>query len=209
MKWLLALFLLFAPAASFARARFVDPRHGVSFQYPRKYTLKRGVLDETDIGLGFLGAIPMEFVSPGGVRIATVEAPRGSYPGTDFVNAFFTLSVNESLTEEECMQFPDRDDSAHLLPNRTIGGLTFRGVNESGAATGHQVFAWYYHAYSQGECIELGYGLATAGFGDVEGLKQAPYQSIESRFSAILDSVRIQPRAARSPDRAHHESPVR
>jgi hypothetical protein len=133
----------------------------------------------------------MEFVAPGGVRIATVEARPGLYPGTDFVNAFLTLSVDKYLTSDECTQFPDRNEHLQKFYSKKINGVRFRGIDDSGAGMSHQVSAQYYHAYSGGECIELGYGLATAGYGAVEGLKPAPYHSIDAGLEAILDSVKI------------------
>jgi len=202
MNRLIALLLLVAPLTAPAEAKFVDAKHGISFRYPHKYVLKQGALEGTDdVGLGYLGAIPMEFVAPGGgMRIATVEAPGGSYPGTDFVNAFFTLSVNQFVTEQECAEFLDDRGYPETLLTKTVSGVIFRGADVSGAAMGHQSSAEYYHAYSDGACIELGYGLATAGYGNVEGLKRAPTQAILARFAKILSSVRIRRSLTRRDD---------
>ena len=189
--------------------RFTDAQHGVSFTYPQGYTLKRGPLAPHDTGLGYLGPIPTEFVAPGGVRIATVEAPPGSYPGTDFVNAFFTVSVNPFLTREECGHFDDRRPNLQKLVLKTAAGVALHGVNVSEAGVGHQASVKYYHVFSRGQCIELGYGLATAGLGAVDGMRQTPYPSIESRFKDIFQSVVIsQPRGRRahgSPEIRHFE----
>jgi hypothetical protein len=39
----------------------------------------------------------MNFVQPGGVAVATVALPGGSYPGTDFASAFFNVNVKSTL----------------------------------------------------------------------------------------------------------------
>ena len=198
MMLLFALLFLSHTATGPGQMRFTDAQHGISFTYPRGYTLKQGSLGAHDTGLGYLGPIPMEFVAPGGVRIATVEAPRGSYPGTDFINAFFTVSVNPSISGEECSHFDDSRPGLQKLSLKTTAGVTLRGVNVSNAGLGHQASLEYYHVFSHGQCIELGYGLATAGLGAVDGMQPAPYKSIDARFRAILLSVAInQPKTHR------------
>jgi hypothetical protein len=206
MKWLLLSMFLCSSAATISQARFSDPQLGVSFTYPRGYTLRTGPLGAHDTGLGYLGPIPMDFVAPGGIRIATVEAPPGAYPGTDFVNAFFTLSANPFLTQAECEQFPGRQDKSPTFSLKTKRGILLHGVIQSDGGLGHQFVGEYYHAFSKGQCLELGYGLATAGYGAEEGLRQAPYRSIESRLKTILLSTAIsKPKDLR--DSAHHPRP--
>lgn len=191
MLLLFALLLLGPSNAVHSTARFTDARSGVSFTYPRGYTLKRGPLGPHDTGLGYLGPIPMEFAAPGGVRIATVEAPSHSYPGTDFVNAFFTVSVNRFMTRSKCRQFPGSEDKSPTFLSKTKSGLILHGVMQSDGGMGHRFVGEYFHAYSNGECIEFGHGVATAGLGAVDGMRPAPYRSIESRFKAVLLSAAI------------------
>jgi hypothetical protein len=189
---LLVALLLFSHAVTgHEPMRFTDAQHGISFTYPRGYPLKRGRLGPQDTGLGYLGSIPMEFAGPGGIRIATVEAPRGYYPGTDFVNAFFSVSVNPFITRKECGQFRDQRSHLQILLVKTNSGRILHGVNASEAGLGHQASLEVYHTYSHGNCIELSSGLATAGYGAVDGMRQAPYRSIESQFKTILQSVII------------------
>lgn len=204
MKWLFAVLFAASSAAVPAQKRFSDARYGVSFTYARGYILKTGPLGPHDTGLGYLGPIPMEFSAPDGARIATVEAPSGSYPGTDFVNAFFTLSVNRFITQGECEQFLERQDKSPTFLMKTKRGLILHGVEQPDGGLGHQFFGQYYHAFSRGQCIELGYGIATAGLGTVDGMKPAPYRSIRSRFKTILQSVTL----SRPKIRRAHGSPA-
>jgi hypothetical protein len=72
---------------------YSENKYGISLRFPGTYDLKEGQLGK-EVGLGYLGPIPMDFVAPGGVRVVTVVMPPHSYPNTDFNTAFVTLSVN-------------------------------------------------------------------------------------------------------------------
>ena len=115
MKTFIALCLCGLSITASAQLKYSDTKYGVSFQYPKGYDLKEGTLGDQDAGMGYLGPIPMEFVAPGGVRVVTIETPTDSYPGTDFVNAFFTVSINPYLTKGECEQFTDYPAAARSV----------------------------------------------------------------------------------------------
>jgi len=182
---------------AFGQLNYSDARYGVSFQYPDGYKLTPGALGNDDEGLGMPGPIPMEFDTPG-ERLVTVETPHDAYPGTDLVNAFFTVSVNPYLTRDECGHLPDEisDPDKHLL--KRISGIEFRGHEESEAAMMHQYSAVYYHGFSKGYCYELGYGLATAGFGAEDDLKQVDSEKVYSILEKILRTVKVRPPARTS-----------
>ncbi len=86
-----------------ANVTYSDPYSGVSFLYPRKFALTSG--DKALPQLAGVGDVPMNFVQPGGVAVATVALPDSSYPGTDFASAFFNVNVNRSVSEQECAHF--------------------------------------------------------------------------------------------------------
>lgn len=85
-----------------ATVKYEDKDSGVSFRYPRKYVLKTG--DAADELVSSNLAV-MDFTQPGGVVAAAVEIPEGAYPKTDLVSAMFDVSVNKSLTKEQCADF--------------------------------------------------------------------------------------------------------
>ena len=60
-----------------ATLAYADKTSGVSFQYPRKYSLKTG--DAAD-ELVSSEPVPMDFVQPGGVAVAAVALPESAYP---------------------------------------------------------------------------------------------------------------------------------
>jgi hypothetical protein len=47
----------------------------------------------------------MNFVQPGGVALAAVSLPETNYTNTDFSSAFFNVSVNRSLSQDQCSEF--------------------------------------------------------------------------------------------------------
>ena len=82
---------------------YVNRTYGVSLRYPRKYSLKTG--DDAQLDWPTSGPVQMDFVQPGGVTVAAIELPRNSYPGTDLLSAFLSMSVNRNLSASECEQF--------------------------------------------------------------------------------------------------------
>jgi len=81
---------------------YTDKTYGVTFEYPRRYAIETG---EAATSLLMSNPIPMNFVQPGGVALAAVELPETNYANTDFSSAFFNVSVNKTLTAEQCGEF--------------------------------------------------------------------------------------------------------
>ena len=170
---------------------FDDEVYGVSFDFPKNYDLREGDLPDMDRGLGYLGKIPMEFSTPGGVRLATVEVPRGAHPGTDFVNAFLTVSVLPNVTEAQCAEFASAEGDGTPWLTRKIDGVKFHGRKETAAASMHQYSGTYLHGYTEESCYEIGYGIATAGYGAMDGIKKVNNQAALQKLERILDNINI------------------
>jgi hypothetical protein len=85
-----------------ATVNYADKTYGVTFEYPRRYAIETG-----DAVLQVLSnnPVPMNFVQPGGVALAAVELPETNYVNTDFSSAFFNVSVNKTLTADQCSEF--------------------------------------------------------------------------------------------------------
>jgi hypothetical protein len=174
-------------------SKYANKRYGITLKYPANYHLTEGELKDS-VGLGYLGDIPVEFVAIGGVRVVTIEAPAGSYPGTDFVNSFFTINTNEYLTRDECEQLPDWVAGARTPIQTKISDIEFSGLLQGGAAMSHQYGAYYYHGFAEGTCYEVGYGIATAGYGAVDGMKEVDGDAVFATLKSILQSLNIRPR---------------
>ncbi len=170
---------------------FDDEVYGVSFDFPKNYDLREGDLPDMDRGLGYLGKIPMEFSTPGGVRLATIEVPRGAHPGTDFVNAFLTVSVLPNVTEAQCAEFASAESDGTPWLARRIDGIEFHGRKETAAASMHQYSGTYLHGYAEESCYEIGYGIATAGYGAMDGIKKVNNQAALQKLERILDNINI------------------
>jgi hypothetical protein len=170
---------------------FEEDIYGVSIDFPKNYDLHEGDLPDMARGLGNLGKIPMEFSTDGGVRLATVEIPRGAHPGTDFVNAFVTVSVFPNTSEAECSKFRSFEEENALSQTRTIDGIEFQVKGENTAASMHQFSGVYLHGYSEQSCYEIGYGIATAGYGAVYGIKKVNSAAILQMLEKIVDSISI------------------
>jgi len=166
---------------------YKDPTYGISFRYPRKYTLKTG--DNAKPDLAGLGPLPTNFILPGAVTVATVELPKGSYPETDFAGAFFNVSVHRGLTTAECGQFsaPVPAESERILLSQVdIGEMTFTQVEDPT----NQADARYYHVFENGACYEMALGLGTLG-DSKEGTAPVDREDVFRRLDKILATVKI------------------
>jgi hypothetical protein len=85
-----------------ATANYTDKAYGVTFEYPRRYAIETG---NAAAELLAANPAPMNFVAPGGVALAAVELPETGFVNTDFSSAFFNVSVNKTLTADQCNQF--------------------------------------------------------------------------------------------------------
>ena len=85
-----------------ATVNYSDKTYGVTFEYPRRYAIETG---SAATELLSSNPIAMNFVQPGGVALAAVELPETSFANTDFSSAFFNLSVNKTLTADQCREF--------------------------------------------------------------------------------------------------------
>jgi hypothetical protein len=185
-----------------ATLSYVNRQYGVSFDFPRQFSLKSG--DQAQLSWGDLGPFQMDFAQPGGVTLAGVEVPADSYPATDFKSAFVTLSVNPGVTSEACAQFAFPEANAAADPSSTektgkvkIGALEFSEVENSTAGMMKQTDARYYHAFSNGACYEFALGVGTDGNVDGEGIKPVDRDQVFGKLEKILASVKLQPAVVR------------
>src|ERR1700730_3308382 len=70
-----------------ANATYVNASYGVSFSYPRKYSLQAGDRKSSM-------PVPASFLKPGAIEVASVDMPDDQYPDTDFSSALLNVSVN-------------------------------------------------------------------------------------------------------------------
>jgi hypothetical protein len=85
-----------------ATVNYADKMYGVTFEYPRRYAIETG---DAATQLVASNPLPMNFVQPGGVALAAVELPETNYINTDFSSAYFNVSVNKTLSADQCGEF--------------------------------------------------------------------------------------------------------
>jgi hypothetical protein len=159
-----------------ATASYADKTSGVSFQYPRKYTLKTG--DAAD-ELVSSDPVPMNFAQPGGVALALVALPESAFPKSDLAWAFFDVSMNRALSEEQCGEFSQTkpvtsaDASTSVAgpdaaptPKLMIGDLELQSTETVASQGKNEEAAKYYHVFENGACYEFALKVATSGVGD-------------------------------------------
>jgi hypothetical protein len=186
-----------------ATVNYSDKTYGVSFEYPRKYAIETG---DAAASLVASSSMPMNFVVPGGVALAAVELPETGYSETDFSSAYFNVSVNKALTEEQCTQFavpqpsaPAPADSGVQLaakPSKLmLGDMALLGTEAVAGEGSRQSDVKYFHAFQNGACYEFALNVTTMARPNEGGLKHVDRDKVFSRLEKILATVKINPLA--------------
>lgn len=175
-------------------ATYSEPAYGVSLRYPKSYILKTD--DEQQLDLAELGNVETNFIQSGGVTVAAIEMPRSSYPGTDFTSGFLTLSVNSSLSAEQCQQFAfpksEHPENEAGSPSKVkLSGNEYSMVENFGDAAKKQPSMKYFHHFDNGNCYEFSMGLGTVD-DNVAGLKPVNRSLVFGKLEQILASVKVQ-----------------
>jgi hypothetical protein len=168
-----------------ANATYVNGTYGVSFSYPRKFSLQAG-------GDKSSTPVPASFVKPGAVEIASVDMPDSSFSDTDFSSALLNLTVNPGMTAEECAQFvPNSKDADAAKPETVkIGSNEFTVLEQMNGEGEHQSDLKYFHVFKNGACYEFALDVETSRKAD-EDLAQVDRGKVFQQLSKILTTARI------------------
>src|SRR6266852_907614 len=163
-----------------ANATYVNATYGVSFSYPRKYSLQAGDKKSSM-------PVPASFLKPGAIRIASVDMPDDLYPDTDFSSALLNVSVDPGLTADECAQFvPNSQDAQAAKPaNAKLGTNEFAEIEQMNGEIGSQSDLKYFHLFKNGACYEFALDVETSRKADVD-LAQADCGKIFQQLEKIL-----------------------
>jgi hypothetical protein len=164
----------------------------------------------------------MDFVQPGGVALATVSLPESTYPNSDLASAFFNVSVNRTLTADQCGEFsvpqpnpalpadPTVQTTAQLatppISKPPIGKLTIGDMELLSSETtaggettnrpGEQA-AKYYHVFRNGACYEFALKVATTESNSLptpeSTIKPVNRDEVFKRLEKILATAKISP----------------
>jgi hypothetical protein len=168
-----------------ANATYVNGTYGVSFSYPRKYSLQAGSKNSP-------APVQAGFLKPGAVQVAAVDMPDDSYPETDFSSALFTVSVNKSMTEQECSQFVAGEKGAQQEKPAAVklGSNEFTELEQMSGEPAHQSDLKYFHLFKNGACYEFSADVETSRKADQE-LAQVERGKVFQQLEKIVASARI------------------
>lgn len=168
-----------------ANATYINSTYGVSFSYPRKYSLQAGDKKSPM-------PVRASFLKPGAIQVAAVDMPDDQYPDTDFSSALLNVSVNPSLTSEECGQFvPNSKDAEAAKPaNAKLGANEFAEVEQMNGEDNDQSDLKYFHLFKNGACYEFALDVVTSRKPDVD-LAQADRGKIFQQLEKIVSTARI------------------
>jgi len=173
-------------------ATYKNSDYGLSFRYPKHYSLKEG--EDANLEWTGMGPVEMNFVQPGGETLTAVELPEKAFPGTDFSSGFFSVSVNPKMTSTECEQFafPEKSTSADddASARVKVGGTEFDEVSDSSADATKQADAQYYHIFQNNVCYEFTLGLQTAGDAATKAVNR---DAVFDKLKWMLSTVKIKP----------------
>jgi len=166
-------------------ATYVNNTYGVSFSYPRKYSLQTGDKHATS-------PIQTNFLKPGAVQIASVDMPDSAYPDTDFSSALLNLSMNQGMTADECAQFlPATKDAGEVkLATASFGGNQFTVFEQINGMGDRKSDLKYFHLFKNNACYEFALDVDTTAKADGD-LAQVDRDKVFKQLEKILATARI------------------
>ena len=177
-----------------ANATYVNSTYGVSFSYPHKYSLQSG----NKLGTS---SLQPSFLKAGAVQVAAIDLPDDMYPETDFSSALLNVSVNKSMTEDECKQFVVSKDAGEVKPTTAKLGVNEYSVFEQINTVGDRKSDLkYFHLFKNNACYEFALDVDTTVKADAD-VAQVDRGKVFQKMEKILTTARIkdlQPTEAQS-----------
>ena len=181
-------------------ATYKNSTYGVSFRYPKTYTMLVPDTDNKDSA--WPDPVAMNFAEPGGETLTTLVLP-----GTR-ASSYFKTSVNKGLTADQCSKFATVPESAEAAVNPPVDG-TEASINPPVDADDDSIVpvktnvlgvefaktesftdqseARYYHHFENGACYEFALGVE-----DAPGTtKPVDHLQVFDRLERILTTVKI------------------
>ncbi len=170
-------------------ATYKNSTYGISFRYPKTYTMLTPDADNKDSA--WPDPVAMNFADPGGETLTTLVLP-----GTR-ASSYFKTSVNRGVTAEQCNKFAtvpepteastnppvDADDDSIVPAKTNILGVEFAKTE----SFTDQSEARYYHHFENGACYEFALGVE-----DAPGTtKPVDHLQVFDKLERILTTVKI------------------
>lgn len=181
------------PVAKPSTVIYADNLNGISFRYPRKFSLITGEKAKKDAAME--ERLPMNFVQNGGANVATLELPG------DATSSLFNVRINKNLTADECSKFAEPgisdvgsslpvDSTDVLAPSKlSMNGLDFTRAENVTERTD----ARYYHHFEQNADTRSGvcYEFALAVEDSLDSTKTVDHVDQLEKLERILSTVKI------------------
>src|SRR5258708_72093 len=195
-----------------ATVSYADKTSGVSFEYPRKYSLKTG---EAADKLVSSDPRPMDFVQPGGVAWAPGAVPEAAYAKGEWGWGFCDVTMNKGLTAEQCGQFSEAKPEVAVDPAPTdpvaaaapavpavvkpaklmIGDMELVSSETLASQGTREEASRYYHVFENGACYEFALKVTTTEIDNQGGATHVDRGEVFKRLEKILATVKIAPAA--------------
>lgn len=170
-------------------ATYKNSTYGISFRYPKTYTMLTPEKDNKDSA--WPDPVAMNFTESGGETLITLVLP-----GTR-TSSYFKTSVNKGVTAEQCSKFAsvpepteastnptvDADDDSIVPVKTNVLGVEFAKTENFT----DQTEARYYHHFENGTCYEFALGVE-----DAPGTtKPVDHLQVFDKLERIMTTVKI------------------
>jgi hypothetical protein len=153
--------------------------YGVSFVYPWQYKYSSA---KTIANVESLQPKSDGFESQ--FTLIRVDIPKGFYPDTNFDSGYFTLSLNQDLSQDECKSMMNDTKLSD-----TINGVEFHWAESSTGGHGEASKVRNYVAFANDTCYEIEMGVKTKS--DRGLVREVEPDQVIQKLEAILKSVKI------------------
>jgi hypothetical protein len=185
------------PRESFL-STYNNPEEGISFRYPRNYSLEEGDIEEHSFFLQRQEDLDSE--QPGAKLLATVLIPEDGYPNTTFEHGSLQLAISEVESEKGCMAISEVGATGRGAQALTVQGVAFYWSVEETEVAGTKILQRKYAGYSQGSCYQFRLLLAAEGSLDPNGFtKNVDMVRIMKQLESIVASSRVFAKSAPAP----------
>jgi hypothetical protein len=170
-------------------ATYTNSTYGVSFRYPKTYTMLTPEKDSKESA--WPDPVAMNFIEPGGETLTTLVLP-----GTR-ASSYFKASVIKGVNAEQCGKFATTPEQSEVSTNppadATDDSITPVKANVLGVEFAkaenvtEQSEARYYHHFENGACYEFALGVA-----DAPGTtKPMDHLQVFDKLERIMTTVKI------------------
>jgi hypothetical protein len=157
--------------------------YGVSFRFPSRYELTTP--GENQEHSAFPEDVPMNFVQPGGITLATIELPSGSE------TSFFSVSVNKQMTPWQCQQFAVPNSPAPANVPVGVGLISSQANGSQLTFVSEQEDVRYYHHFepaangNSGTCYEFALGVEESRISSTNLNRPQLFEQLESILATV------------------------